>query len=100
MEVTIFQNDNEVTCRIAGSLDTVNAASFEDSRKKLEDYADRHICIDCSEMSYISSSGLRQFLMLRKTVEVKGGSLVLSGLNDEIKNIFAVTGFNRLFSIG
>jgi len=99
MEVTITNTDNGVICKIAGSLDTLNATAFEESRKILEESADKKILLDCTELSYISSSGLRQFLSLRKTVEAKGGSLTLKGLNDDIRKVFTVTGFIRLFDI-
>lgn len=99
MEVNISHNGNNVVCRIVGSLDTVNATAFDEHRKVLETDADKDIMMDCDELIYVSSSGLRQFLMLRKAVEANGGSLTLRGLNDDIRKVFAVTGFNRLFNI-
>jgi len=99
MEINIIPNDNGVTGKLAGSLDTLSASVFEEHRTALEAVADKTIVLDCGELTYISSSGLRQFLILRKAVEAKGGSLTLRNLNEDIMNVFAMTGFNRLFKI-
>jgi anti-sigma B factor antagonist/stage II sporulation protein AA (anti-sigma F factor antagonist) len=53
--------------------------------------------IDCAELDYISSSGLRQFLTLQKTASAKQGKLVLKNMKPEIKEIFEMTGFTALF---
>ena len=65
----------------------------------LVDNADKNIVLDCTNLEYISSSGLRLFLTLRKAVAAKGGSLVIKHINDEIRNVFTLTGFFSLFDI-
>ena len=88
-----------MTARLAGRLDT--PASVEVSRKvqPLLDHAEQTILLDCSEMSYISSSGLRIFLTIRKAAASKGGKVVIEGLSNEIRQVFMMTGFLQLFEI-
>lgn len=45
------------------------------------------------------SAGLRIFLGLLQNVEEKGGHVYLKGLNDDVRAIFALTGFCNFFEI-
>ena len=63
------------------------------------DHADKEITLDCTKLDYISSSGLRLFLSLRKEAAAKGGKVVIENINDEIKKVFMMTGFYNLFEI-
>ena len=65
----------------------------------LMDNADKEITLDCTKLDYISSSGLRLFLSLRKEAASKGGKVIIMNINDEIKKVFMMTGFYNLFDI-
>lgn len=94
------KNDNNTWTGIfKGRLDTIAAAQLAKDMQPLIDHADQSIVLDCAQLEYISSSGLRQFLLLRKAVEQKGGKLVIYHINDELRNIFTITGFISLFDI-
>ena len=99
MEVIITEMQEMMTARFVGRLDT--PASVEVSRdvQPLLDKADRTLVLDCSEMTYISSSGLRIFLTIRKAAAAKGGRVVIKGLSSEIRQVFMMTGFLQLFEI-
>ncbi len=57
------------------------------------------LVLDLSGLEYISSSGLRQFLVLQKNIKEKGGTLTVKNLRAEIKDIFDLTGFTNIFTI-
>lgn len=97
MDITIKGEGSGLTAYIKGRLDTVSAPAFEESIRPLVDHAGKEITLDCSELEYISSSGLRQFLALRKAMAAKGGKLCIANVNPGIKDIFAITGFLSLF---
>ena len=99
MEVFITESEGTMTARLVGRLDT--PASVEVSRdvQPLLDHADQTILLDCTDMTYISSSGLRIFLTIRKAAAAKGGRVVIQGLSNEIRNVFMMTGFMQLFEI-
>lgn len=99
MEVIITETQEMMTARFVGRLDT--PASVEVSREvqPLLDKADRTLVLDCSEMTYISSSGLRIFLTVRKAAAAKGGRVVIKDLSSEIRQVFMMTGFLQLFEI-
>ena len=99
MKVDVKEIDGVCTAVLEGRLDTISAEKCGKDLQPLFDNAARALALDCSKMDYISSSGLRIFLALRKEVGVKGGSLVLCGLCDDVRNVFDLTGFSKLFDI-
>jgi anti-sigma B factor antagonist len=97
MDITIENANDRWTAFLCGRLDTANAYAFEDGVKPLTEHADKTLLIDCSRLEYISSSGLRQFLALRKAVAAKGGKMIIANLSNGLKDIFKMTGFSTLF---
>ena len=55
------------------------------------------VIIDCTELEYIASSGLRILISILKGAKANGSKVVLKNLNDDIKNVFKLTGFINLF---
>lgn len=99
MEIIKSKENGEVRIRLIGRLDTVASQEIAGEMESLKKDADRVIVLDCSELEYISSSGLRLFLTLRKTAEGKGGAVVIRGISDSIRSVFMMTGFLNLFAI-
>ena len=52
---------------------------------------------ECKELEYIASSGLRILLDVLKKTKAKGKTVTLRNVNDDIKNVFKITGFINLF---
>lgn len=99
MEIEITSRDQEMVARLIGRLDTPASQEVAPKFQPLLDNADRTVVMDCSELSYISSSGLRLFLTLRKACSAKGGKVVLRGISDEIRQVFTMTGLLALFVV-
>ena len=57
------------------------------------------LLLDCRKLEYISSSGLRIFLKLKKSVDTKGGQVTLSALQPTVREVFEMTGFAKMFQI-
>ena len=60
---------------------------------------DMQVLYDCTNLEYITSSGMRLFLDLLKVAKTKGSKCTLTGLNDEIYEVFDEVGFINLFDI-
>ncbi|MBP5335462.1 MAG: STAS domain-containing protein [Bacteroidales bacterium] len=99
MEAKITDNKAVITVELIGRLDTAAAQELSEKLLPLQEKADRTIVLDCSQLNYISSSGLRIFLALRKAAAVKGGKVVVKSINDDIRTVFMMTGFLNLFEI-
>jgi anti-anti-sigma factor len=52
---------------------------------------------DCNKLEYISSSGLRLLLGVLKNAKPKGSRVFITGINDDLRTVFAMTGFTNLF---
>ncbi|HOO42946.1 MAG TPA: STAS domain-containing protein [Bacteroidales bacterium] len=98
MEVKI-SNDPIPVISINGRMDTGNTVIFEEAIAPLLKSSTKDMIIDGSDLEYISSSGLRQFLVLQKNIKEKNGSLKVRNLRAEIKDIFDLTGFTNIFTI-
>lgn len=98
MNLEIKNNGEQIVATIVGRLDTAASAKFATDMQPLLDNADKAIVLDCSAMEFISSSGLRLFLTLRKATIAQGGSVTISGVNDNVKQVFTITGFYSLFN--
>ena len=99
MKTNITETDGKYTVTLEGELDTAHALEFEEAMKPLHDVTDTEIIIECTELEYIASSGLRILLGLLKNAKARGNKVVLKNLNDEIKDVFKMTGFIDLFDI-
>ena len=98
MKTTINELDGKLVAIFVGELDTAAAIEVEKEMKPLYDNEDKDIIIDCNELAYISSSGLRILLGILKKTKSHGHTVTLKGMNDDIKNVFKMTGFINLFN--
>ena len=99
MEVNISHEDNTVMVRFSGRMDTPGAQEITPQMNALVEEASNTIILDCTELTYISSTGLRIFLTLRKAAADKGGKVIVRNICDDIRNVFMMTGFLNLFEI-
>lgn len=99
MRIDIKEENGGYVALFDGRLDTPAAIKAQQDIAALMENADKEITLDCTKLDYISSSGLRLFLTLRKETSAKGGKVVVKNINDEIKKVFMMTGFYNLFTI-
>lgn len=99
MEVIIEKQNDVVTVFLKGRLDTLASQEVSQKLESLTENASGTIIMDCTEMSYISSSGLRIFLALRKAASEKGGKVIVRNISNDIRSVFMMTGFLNLFVI-
>ena len=99
MEVKIIEKDNVMTAELIGRLDTAASQQVSAELQPLVDNAGKTLVLDCKDLEYISSSGLRIFLTVRKAAAAKGGKVIVRDINKEIRQVFMMTGFLNLFEI-
>lgn len=98
MKTTIQQFDENIVVIMDGSLDTAAAIEAEETLKPItHDEAAKDIVFECEQLEYIASSGLRILLDVLKKTKAKGKKVILRNVNDDIKNVFKITGFINLF---
>ena len=97
MKTTIQENEKVMVAVLEGRLDTAAAPQTEQDLKPLYGADGRDIIFDCNALEYISSSGLRLFLGVLKAAKPKGSNVCITGINENLKQVFAMTGFTNLF---
>jgi len=99
MEFAHEQSGDVVIVRLAGRLDSTAAQPAEESFTQVLAAGAPHLAIDMSKLEYISSAGLRVLLVMAKKVQQAQGKVVLFGLAANVREVFAISGFDRIFSI-
>ena len=98
MKTTIEELDELIVITMAGSLDTAAAIETEQTLKPITAGEEaKDIVCECKDLEYIASSGLRILLDVLKKTKAKGKKVTLRNVNDDIKNVFKITGFINLF---
>ncbi len=97
MKTTIQERDGNMVAILEGRLDTAAAPETEKAMNPLYDCEGQDIIIDCTKLEYVSSSGLRIFLGILKNAKPKGCHVYIKNISDDIRAVFAMTGFINLF---
>ena len=87
-----------VTFALEGRLDTVTAPELDQALKEALAGAGRLI-LDLAKLEYVSSAGLRVLLSAQKTMNRQGEMKVLH-VGETVMEIFEVTGFKDILTIG
>ena len=85
------------TLKIIGRLDTTTAPELEATIDGCV-AGIKELVLDCSELEYVSSAGLRVLLQAQKTMN-KQGEMVIRNVNEGINEVFEVTGFIDILTI-
>ena len=97
---TEFRDDGQnYVMTFEGRLDTSSSLQVGRDMQVLYDCEGHDIILDCTNLEYITSSGMRLFLDLLKVAKSKGSKCTLTGLNDDIYEVLDEVGFINLFEI-
>lgn len=99
MNIQQITHDGILVLAPAGRIDTTTSAALDDSLRRAVDGGARALLVDLEGVEYISSAGLRVFLVLAKRMRERGGRLVLSGMAQPVHQVFQLAGFLPLFAI-
>lgn len=99
MELKISKTNLFTVISITGRIDTTNFNEFEKQISAVIDNNNSNIILDCEGLNYISSSGLRVFLIAQKRLMACNGKLHLCNMQPTIKEIFDISGFSTIFKI-
>ena len=99
VNITMNEKDGRLVVAISGDLDNAASSQAEQSLAPLYERTDCDIVIDCTEMNYISSSGLRILLNIYKHTRTNGHVSILTGMTDEVEEVFQLSGFLQLFKV-
>ncbi len=97
MNITINEQEGKLVAVLEGDLDNVASTQAERNLAPVFDCTDKDVVINCTDLNYISSSGLRILLNIYKHTRTNGHNAILKGLKDDVKEVFQISGFLQLF---
>lgn len=95
---TTYLRDAVLYVEAKGKLDIYNAQDYLDEIKKHLIYV-KELVLDFSQIDYVASIGLRALLELHKIMQDRDCHIKLKNVNDEVLNIFKITGFDTFLTI-
>lgn len=99
MNIVEEKHDGVSAFRVQGRLDSNTSPEFE---KRLFDAmanGARRFIVDFTDLDYISSAGLRVILKATKALKREEGRIVLCGMQDYVKEVFEIAGFDSFLPI-
>ena len=97
MNAKLEEIGGKLVATLEGEMDTAAAAGVEEVLKPLYETGGKDVIIDCKGLEYIASSGLRILLGILKGAKAGGSRVSLRDVNEDIKNVFKLTGFINIF---
>lgn len=97
MKITILEENDQLIAVLEGRLDTFTSKEVEKKMSPLCDCTDKDIVIDCTGLTYISSSGLRIFLRIANCAQAKEKTVYIKGMSDNIRSVLEIAGLLNLF---
>lgn len=97
MNAKIEEINGKYVATLEGEMDTAAAMEVEEVLKPLYSSNGKEVIIDCKDLEYIASSGLRILLSILKGAKASGSKVTLRDVNEDIKNVFRLTGFINIF---
>jgi anti-sigma B factor antagonist len=102
MNVTSRRFANAVVVHVAGRLDQDTCTAFTGEIMGLVDGASREggaVVLDLSALEYISSAGLRCFMLASRQAKAQHGRIFVAALQPMVSEIFAISHFNLVFQV-
>ena len=97
MKIEKQMDATKLTIALEGRLDTMTAPELD---KELQGSLSgiTQLVFDLTNLEYVSSAGLRVLLSAQKVMS-KQGSMVVKNVNEQIMEVFEVTGFTDILTI-
>lgn len=100
MEIKELKRTNDLlTATLSGRMDAITATEFTNQLESWITESQKSFTIDCSQLDYISSAGLRAILMVAKKVRGLDGKLQLAALQESVQTVFEISGFDKIIPI-
>ena len=99
MKITKRKEGKAMVIAVEGRLDAVSAPAFDTELETLLEAGEKTFVLDFQNLEYISSAGLRSILAVTKRLRGLEGRISLSSLKDIVREVFQISGFNKIIPI-
>ncbi len=99
VKISSVRNENNLTLKISGKLNTDSANSAKDEILSALDGVNK-LTLDLNGLEYISSSGLRILIAALKKLRAQGGTMTVKNVGVQVREVLEMTGFAEIFNLG
>jgi len=98
MQIEKEKQEKMLILKLSGRLETSTAPKLQEVvEKELEEVTE--LRLDMKNLEYVSSAGLRVLLAASKKMKAKNAVMTVYNVNEEVMEVFKITGFNEILSI-
>ena len=98
MKITKNYNEKELTLTVEGRIDTITSQDLDkEINEELGNF--NSLIMDFTDLEYISSAGLRVLIATQKKLKEDDIPFVIRNVNDAIREIFRMSGFDKILKI-
>lgn len=99
LQVKWSRDGGVLVASLSGRIDSGNCADFEDALKEGIPEGERGLALDCGQLAYMSSAGLRVLLDLTRRFSGPGRAMGLCGLPQSIESVVRLSGFDKIIPV-
>lgn len=99
MGINAERANGTVIAKADGRIDSSNSREFHSDLQTVVAESDTTLVLDFEDVSYISSAGMRVILLAAKNLQKSGMRFVLCSMNDSVREVFTISGFDKIISI-
>lgn len=96
MDARIEERGEVIVVHIGGRLDAASSPQLEKQINSVIDAGQFKLVLDCAELDYLSSAGMRLMLSAFKRLKSLEGKLVVCNLKDDVMEVIKMAGFNHV----
>ena len=97
MEISSTIHRRVVVITVSGRIDTATSSEFEEALEDLIEKGKKNLVMDFAAVDFLSSSGLRVLVTIRKKLRQAGGDIVLATPSERAADSFEIAGLDKLF---
>ena len=98
MKITKNYNEKDLLMSVEGRIDTITSQEL-DKEINAEIGNFESLTLDFADLEYISSAGLRVLIATQKKLKASDIPLVIKNINDSVREIFRMSGFDKILKI-
>lgn len=95
----ILKEGGKTIIKTGSRIDTLNAGEFENDIQQVLQEAGINLEMDCADLTYMASSGLRVIQKTMRAVMKEKGQFKIVNVNPAIYKVFQMTGFTKFMTI-
>ena len=95
----ILKEGGKTIIKTGSRIDTLNAGEFENDIQQVLQEAGINLVMDCADLTYMASSGLRVLQKTMRAVMKEKGQFKIVNVNPSIYKVFQMTGFTKFMTI-